>query len=543
MAKASKSDITRRRFLRAVGITGGAGAMFATMGALDLGVTADSALVPFQPPRSADFTLTGHGAGRVAILGAGVTGLAAAYELGKAGYDCTLLEAQNRVGGRNFTVRGGTEHAELGGHVQRATFSTGQYLNAGPARIAPWMVTLDYCRELGVPVEVFTNVNADAYIYRERDGAKPGSPVRRRAAKADVYGYVSELLAKATDQGALDKQLTPADKEKLLVFLRDFGDIGMKVPGDPDKSWIYDGSNRRGYLRWPGAAGSSAVRAGPVPTLSEVLASGVGMEMSFESDYKQAMVMLQPVDGMDAIPLALLREVGAGRVKLGCPVTSITDGPDQVGVKYRDPSGRERLLEADYCIATLPPNLLARLPHNLGPDVQRGLTAFGLVNAGKLGLEYRSRFWESDHRIYGGITETDLDLTHIWYPSQGFHSARGVLVGYYNEGKEADAYAKLTPAEREARAITQGVKIHGPKHRTELDSSFSMAWSRAPYVECAWHKIPDGIEAPIYAPLNKPAGRVYFAGDWLTHAVSWQHGALVSAQKVVTQIHRRVLAT
>src|SRR3954463_4414119 len=146
MSKASKSGVTRRRFLRAVGITGGAGAMFATMGALDLGVTADSALVPFQPPRSADFTLTGHGAGRVAILGAGVTGLAAAYELGKAGYDCTLLEAQDRVGGRNRTLRGGDRLTELNGATQRVGFSDDVYFNAGPARIAQWMTTMDYCR-------------------------------------------------------------------------------------------------------------------------------------------------------------------------------------------------------------------------------------------------------------------------------------------------------------------------------------------------------------------------------------------------------------
>jgi len=57
------------------------------------------------------------------------------------------------------------------------------------------MITLDYCRELGVPIQVFTNVNADAYIYNESAGMT--KPERYRTAKADVYGYVSELLAKA----------------------------------------------------------------------------------------------------------------------------------------------------------------------------------------------------------------------------------------------------------------------------------------------------------------------------------------------------------
>jgi monoamine oxidase len=56
-----------------------------------------------------------------------------------------------------------------------------------------------YCRELGVPIEVFTNIDADAYIYNESAGMT--NPVRNRTAKADVYGYVCELLARITTKG------------------------------------------------------------------------------------------------------------------------------------------------------------------------------------------------------------------------------------------------------------------------------------------------------------------------------------------------------
>src|SRR5688572_22349637 len=47
------------------------------------------------------FGMTAHaGAGRAVVIGAGFSGLAAAYELSKAGYDVTVVEARNRVGGR-----------------------------------------------------------------------------------------------------------------------------------------------------------------------------------------------------------------------------------------------------------------------------------------------------------------------------------------------------------------------------------------------------------------------------------------------------------
>jgi monoamine oxidase len=172
-----------------VGVTGGAGALFATMGALGLAPDVAQAAPPFRAPRPSDFTLTGRSPRTVVILGGGIAGLTTAYELGKAGYDCTILEARGRTGGRNFTVRGGTEQTDLDGHTQKAQFSNGIYMNAGPARIAQWMVTLEYCRELGVPVEVFTNQNASAFLYNESAGMTPGNAVRYRTAKADVYGY------------------------------------------------------------------------------------------------------------------------------------------------------------------------------------------------------------------------------------------------------------------------------------------------------------------------------------------------------------------
>lgn len=96
-------------------------------------------------PRAAvgDFTLSGQGAAKVVIVGGGIAGLATAYELGKAGYDCTVLEARDRTGGRNFTVRGRDSTVDLYGNEQTVRFSDGQYMNAGPARLPQWMVTLD----------------------------------------------------------------------------------------------------------------------------------------------------------------------------------------------------------------------------------------------------------------------------------------------------------------------------------------------------------------------------------------------------------------
>ncbi|GAB3956223.1 hypothetical protein GCM10027614_67770 [Micromonospora vulcania] len=296
MSDQAQSTVSRRGFLRAVGVSGGAGAMLATMGAMGLAPSAAASTAPsFRAPERSDFTLTGRSGASVVILGGGIAGLTTAYELGKAGYKCTIIEARHRVGGRNLTIRGGDVETDLDGHTQRATFSDGVYMNAGPGRIAQWMVTLDYCRELGVPIEAFTNQNADAWIYNESAGMT--KPVRYRTAKADVYGYVSELLARATDQGALDSQLTATDRERVLSFLQSFGAIGGRT-----SDWAYTGTNRRGFSAYPGAGNDEGTLLGTPPALADVFASNVGRYFSFEFGYDQAMLMFQPVGGMDQIP-------------------------------------------------------------------------------------------------------------------------------------------------------------------------------------------------------------------------------------------------
>lgn len=532
------SGVTRRTLLRSIGVAGGAGAMYESMRALGLVASPQALAVPdFRAPQPGDLRAGKRGT-RVVILGAGVAGLVTAYELGKAGYDCTILEAKDRVGGRNWTVRSGTTETDLDGHRQTAPFTRDPqvYLNAGPARLPQSHITLDYCRELGVPLETFINQNANALIYNESTGGNNPAPQQYRTAKADMYGYVSELLSKALDAGALDQRVTADDKDALLTFLSRFGDIGGKADG-----YAYTGSSRRGYRVEPGAADTPGVVLGPPPSLSDVLASQVGRYFSFEFGYDQAMTMMQPVGGMDAIAMALYRTLGRQTVRLGAAVTKITNGPDGVAVTYRDGGGKEALVTADFCVATLPPHLLARIPTNLDPAVTTALRFPTPTPVGKIGLEYKRRWWEEDDRLYGGITETDLDLAHIWYPSAGFHDKRGVVVGYYNTGDAARTYSALTPAQRRERALMQGAKIHGAKYRNELKGAFSVAWDRTPYLEGGWVGWPSRTSGE-YDLLNQPAGRVYFAGDWLSYFIAWQAGAIDSARYVVTNLHQRVMA-
>jgi monoamine oxidase len=382
---------------------------------------------------------------------------------------------------------------------------------------------------------VFTNANADAYYYNEGVGPLSGRPIRHRTGKADVYGYVSELLAKATDQGALDGTLNAADKERLIAFLRSFGAIGPRTAG-----YAYTGGSRRGYAVDPGAGTEAGTVLGPPFGLQEVLESGIGQNFSFEFGWDQAMLMFQPVGGMDRIPYALAEAVRrtGGRIVYDAPVVNVANTADGVRVVYRD-GRRERAVEGDFAVATIPPQVLKNIPSNLAGETKDARAYAVPVATGKIGLEYRRRFWEEDEHIYGGITNTNMDLSTIWYPSYGYLGDRGTIVGYYNFGANAVSYGDSPLGERLSRAVAQGRKIHGDVYANELRASFSVAWQKIPYSEGGWVSWPSRTSGP-YARLLEPDGNVHFAGDHLSYYIAWQSGAIESARKVVMQIHDRV---
>src|SRR4051812_11348749 len=119
--------MTRRKFLQLVGQVGGASAVYGAIDALGFGApapppaTAPATTNPIDRfVRKTPFALKGSVAPnrKVIILGAGVAGLCAAYELNKAGYDCRILEGRTRVGGRAHTVRRGTVEIEIDGRAQ-----------------------------------------------------------------------------------------------------------------------------------------------------------------------------------------------------------------------------------------------------------------------------------------------------------------------------------------------------------------------------------------------------------------------------------------
>src|SRR6266851_2255213 len=326
--------MTRRELIWRAARTGGYGAAFLAMQSMDLLASPLAVTTPFQIPPNA-----GRGT-KVAILGAGIAGLVAAYEMRKAGFDCTVLEARQRPGGRNWTIRRGAKVEFTDGTVQQCSFDEGQYFNAGPARIPSIHQTmLGYCKELGVAMEVEVNTSRSAFL--QSDKAFGGKPVEQREVINDAQGHVAELLAKAIRQGALDQEVTSEDRERMLVFLRSFGDLRS--------DYVYAGSSRAGLKRLPGAGEVYEESREPLP-MRALLDASFWPGVMFEEGLDQQATMLQPVGGMDRIPYAFAKKLGKV-MQYRCPVKEIRKTTNGVKVVYAQ-GGADKIIEADYCICT-----------------------------------------------------------------------------------------------------------------------------------------------------------------------------------------------
>ena len=518
--------MTRRELIWRAAGAGGYPAAFALMRSMGLLLDPPLRAAPFRLP-------PGVGKGKkVVVLGAGIGGLVSAWELRKAGFDCTVLEARERPGGRNWTVRRGTRIEFTDGTVQQCAFDEGLYLNAGPARIPSIHQTmLGYCRELGVAMEVEVNVSRSALLMS--DTAFAGRPIEQREAINDTRGHVAELLAKAIRKGALDEEITAEDRERMLAFLRSFGDLR------PD--YAYAGSSRAGAKRLPGAGDIEEEDREPLP-MRALLDASFWRGLAQEETFDQQATMLQPVGGMDRIPYAFAHRLGKA-IKYGCPVSEIRKTPTGVRVVYSE-RGAARSLEASWCVCTLPLTVLKSVKHDFSPAVTGAIDRVSYTAAFKIGWESR-RFWEQDDNIYGGISWLaqgpisleNSTLANLWYPSGGLLSEKGILVAGY--GTEAGAFAALQTTEAKFAASRAAVEKLHPGRGKELTKPVYVSWQKIPFNLGSWVRGDRSFE-DAYKVFLQPDGRIFFAGDFCSHLTVWQEGAALAAQRTAQMIVEHV---
>ena len=509
-----------------IGAAAGSIAMYQAMTALGHAAESD-----FRGPPN----LAGAKPGtRVIVLGAGLSGMLSAYELRRAGYEVTVLEFQDRSGGRNFTLRGGDTLVELGGATQHVGFASGNYINPGPWRI-PYhhRGLLHYCKQFGVALEPFIELNHNSFLHNSQ--AFGGVPQRYRDIMADFNGYAAELMAKAVNQSLLDQPVTQEERDHLLGAARGWGML------DDDDRYVSSllVSARRGYGKQPGGGPDGAPGPSAILSRADIIRSGLWQYIGFHMNYEVQTTMFQPVGGMDMIGKAFAREVN-DLVTHGVKVTNIMQDDKGVVVVHtpRD-GGPPTRVEADWCVCTIPLSILSQLQVQAGPDMLSAINAVPYASSVKVGLEFRRRFWEEDDAIYGGISFTDQPISQISYPSTRYHSeGPAVLLGAYMFGASAYDFAGMTPDQRVQTALAQGSRIH-PQYHDEFSNGVGVAWSRMPWTLGCCAIWSEESRKTHYQAMTAIDGRLVLAGEHASYIGCWQEGAILSALSAVTRLHKR----
>ncbi len=526
----NEPTLKRRDLFRMIGAVAGGSAMYQAM--TSMGFAADS---QYDGPIKLDGNPKGA---KVIVLGAGWAGLVSALELRSAGYKVELLEYNNRVGGRAWSVRGGDTLTEIGGETQKCGFDQGLYLNPGPWRI-PYhhRGIFDYAKRFGVEFEPFTMINFNSYVHSQDYFG--GKPQRFREVQADFQGHVSELLAKTIRQDKLDQSVSKEDQEMLLEAMKEWGAL--------DKNYAYannlESAERRGFGTSKGAGlMPKATGSNPI-ALTDILKSDVWKAIIPGQQHHWQAAIFQPVGGMDMTPKAVSKPL-QDIITLNAKVTSIQQDAHGVTVTYVDAkTGKDqRSTTGDWCVCALPLTVLSQIDVQVSPEMKAGIEAVSYSSSVKTGLQFKRRFWEEDDHIYGGISFTDQPIRQISYPSTGYNrrGSKGVLLGTFANGVSAYELGSLSAADRVKAAVEQGSKVH-PQYPSEFENGISWAWHRSPFTMGCAASWTDELRAKHYKNLAEINGRIVLAGDHLSELVAWQEGAILSALDAVKRLHQRVV--
>jgi monoamine oxidase len=445
---------------------------------------------------------------KVAVIGAGLAGLCAAYELRGLRYDVTVYEARERVGGRvhslkdfipGKTVEGGGEL--IGGNHPlwnsyrrhfRLEFSNVKDYGNSPIRFGTRTLTFEQSQKLtdelekqlkaltGLaesivdPFEPWTNPNA-----KRLDAVSYGEWVRKAKCRELCKAALENMLA--TDNGV------PADEQSLL------GVLAMVKGGGLDRFW----------------------------TDTEIFRCRGGNQQLAEK-----------------FEVALNKKPGS--VVKGAAVESISrrDGKIYLGIANSKGRGPHRPPEAvDDVILAIPPSVWDGIAFD---DKELAATLQNPPQTGrnvKYLMRLRERFWEEFSSSPTLSEDGPVDLT--WETTEDDPKGDFALVAF-SGARDAEECIEWPAAKRKMRYVSRmeapypGIGHHIKKHRF-------MDWPNEPWSKGSYY-FPRINEVTKWGPFWKAGhgGWLHFAGEHTCFAfMGYMEGALNSGYRIARRIAER----
>jgi monoamine oxidase len=447
---------------------------------------------------------------RVIIIGGGVAGLVAAFELKRQGHDPLVLEAQNRVGGRVRTIR---------------DFAPGLYAEAGAMRIPRVHdLTLAYCDLFGLELRPFVMGNPNTLVYINGQ--------RMTVAEADESPEKLPFDLADHEKG---KTWTQLWNEATSEFRQRYEEGGV---GSLDSLLMeFDQFSTREFLVTRGFS-EGAIELYGVMSFRESNMNAAVVEQLREIVGRSFEDMQEIVGGLDLLPRAFYENLKPN-VRFGAEVTAVEQTPDSVTVHYRGPAGRTSVT-GDYAICAIPFSVLRDIEILNTPfsrEKQKAIRELNYNASTKVLFQTRHRFWEWEDDIVGGTTVTDLPIRRICYPSfSNPDDERGTLLASYTWGQDALRWGAMDAESMIEQALEDVAQIH-PSITKEFEVGAVQDWYGDPFARGAFALFEPEQQTRLQPSIVAPEGRIHFAGEHTSLYHAWIQGALESGIRAAKEIH------
>lgn len=406
--------------------------------------------------------LTQRRQNRCVVIGAGLSGLAAAYKLKNAGWQVTVLEARDRIGGRVFSHKDQQSGliCELGA----------EWVGESHERIKA------LCKDFNIPLQKH---QFEDFLLRDGRVYRPGewsfSPQATQAFDKMIAGY---------------EKLTAAQKTRL--DRTDWWNHLEKIGFTPDDLRLRDLMDSTDF-------GESIRHVSAFAALAEYAESSPKNEM----DYKMT-------GGNSRLVEEFVKRIGSENIRLGTPVSEVKQLRGTCSV-----SAGGETLRADAVVCTAPIQSLLKIKFNPPlPAVQRN-AAEQLVYARicKNSVVYSDRFWKEED--FSMVSDT---TSHYYFHSTQSQPGKEGILTAYAIGEKADVLSSQSD-ERRMRIIAGDLRDLNDDAPKKARRIISYAWQRDPLTDGAYALYKPGQWFGIRPILQRPHGKVLFAGE---HIADWQ---------------------
>jgi len=454
---------------------------------------------------------------KVIVIGAGLAGLAAAFELTEAGHIVTVLEARMRPGGRVHTLR--------------ETFADDLYAEAGAMSFTTGYTNLlRYAKLMNIPFLKFVpNPLGQIYhLHGKRLKVKPGESIQ----------WPYSLTADESSAG------------REILFQRYIVDA-LKGFGNPDEpSWslqAHSDLDRVSFAEYLKQRGASP---GAIDLLQHTTWFGRGWSTGsalrfFAQDmapFYRGQESLAIDGGSDLLPKAMAARVRE-KIRYGTVVTRIRQSATHVGVECLQ-SGRPNGFDADYLVCTVPFSVLRNVEFAppLSAAKKQIIGTMEYQPYTRVYLQFRRKFWLDDG--VRGSASTDLEINELReHPYSRIYGRNG----YVREGRSIlESQMRFEVARRvdalgeqqRLEMVLNGMEQVHPGARDNFEGGTSVSWGDDPYARGAISWFRPGEMTRWLPELARPEGRIHFAGEHTSVLAATMEGALESGVRAAGQIHK-----